>query len=69
MDGAAADRDRAAIHAGPQSVDPQPVGIVGIIAPWNYPLQLTLAPAIGAIVAGNRVMIKPSELTLGFRRC
>lgn len=45
---------------------PQPLGVVGIIAPWNYPLQLTLAPAIGAIAAGNRVMIKPSELTPHF---
>jgi coniferyl-aldehyde dehydrogenase len=45
---------------------PQPLGVVGIIAPWNYPLQLTLAPAIGAIAAGNRVMIKPSELTPRF---
>jgi len=45
---------------------PQPLGVVGIIAPWNYPLQLTLAPAIGAIAAGNRVMIKPSELSPHF---
>jgi coniferyl-aldehyde dehydrogenase len=45
---------------------PQPLGVVGIIAPWNYPLQLTLAPAIGGIAAGNRVMIKPSELTPHF---
>jgi coniferyl-aldehyde dehydrogenase len=45
---------------------PQPLGVVGIIAPWNYPLQLTLAPAIGAIAAGNLVMIKPSELTPHF---
>lgn len=45
---------------------PQPLGVVGVIAPWNYPLQLTLAPAIGAIAAGNRVMIKPSELTPHF---
>jgi coniferyl-aldehyde dehydrogenase len=45
---------------------PQPLGVVGIIAPWNYPLQLTLAPAIGALAAGNRVMIKPSELTPHF---
>ena len=45
---------------------PQPLGVVGIIAPWNYPLQLTLAPAIGAIAAGNRVMIKPSELVPRF---
>ncbi|MGY3031591.1 hypothetical protein ACVIIV_000761 [Bradyrhizobium sp. USDA 4354] len=45
---------------------PQPLGVVGIIAPWNYPLQLTLAPAIGAIAAGNRVIIKPSELVPRF---
>ena len=45
---------------------PQPLGVVGIIAPWNYPLQLTLGPAIGALAAGNRVMIKPSELTPRF---
>jgi coniferyl-aldehyde dehydrogenase len=45
---------------------PQPLGVVGIIAPWNYPLQLTLAPAIGAIAAGNRVLIKPSELSPHF---
>ncbi len=45
---------------------PQPLGVVGIIAPWNYPLQLTLAPAVAALAAGNRVMIKPSELTPRF---
>jgi coniferyl-aldehyde dehydrogenase len=45
---------------------PQPLGVVGIIAPWNYPLQLTLAPAVGALAAGNRVMIKPSELAPRF---
>ncbi|MGB5905607.1 MAG: coniferyl aldehyde dehydrogenase [Xanthobacteraceae bacterium] len=45
---------------------PQPLGVVGIIAPWNYPLQLTLAPAVAAIAAGNRVMIKPSELVPRF---
>jgi coniferyl-aldehyde dehydrogenase len=45
---------------------PQPLGVVGIIAPWNYPLQLTLAPAVAAIAAGNRVMIKPSELVPQF---
>jgi len=41
----------------------QPVGVVGVISPWNYPVQLALAPAIAAIAAGNRVMLKPSELT------
>ena len=45
---------------------PQPLGVVGIISPWNYPLQLTLVPAIAAIAAGNRVMIKPSELVPQF---
>ncbi len=44
-------------------IEPQPLGVVGIISPWNYPLQLALAPAIAALAAGNRVMIKPSELT------
>jgi coniferyl-aldehyde dehydrogenase len=41
----------------------QPLGIVGIIGPWNYPVQLTLSPLAGALAAGNRIMIKPSELT------
>ena len=41
----------------------QPLGVVGVIAPWNYPVQLALAPAITALAAGNRVMLKPSELT------
>jgi coniferyl-aldehyde dehydrogenase len=40
----------------------QPLGIVGILAPWNYPLNLTLLPLTDALAAGNRVMIKPSEL-------
>lgn len=42
---------------------PQPLGVVGIISPWNYPVQLALSPASAALAAGNRVMIKPSELT------
>lgn len=44
-------------------IEPQPLGVVGVISPWNYPVQLALAPAVAAIAAGNRVMIKPSELT------
>jgi coniferyl-aldehyde dehydrogenase len=43
----------------------QPVGVVGIISPWNYPIQLALMPLIAALAAGNRVMLKPSELTPG----
>ena len=51
---------------GKNRLIPQPLGVVGIIAPWNYPLQLTLAPAVAAIAAGNRMMIKPSELAPRF---
>jgi aldehyde dehydrogenase (NAD+) len=39
----------------------QPLGVVLIIGPWNYPLQLLLAPLVGAIAAGNCVVLKPSE--------
>lgn len=43
-------------------IDPMPKGLVLIIAPWNYPLQLALLPLISAIAAGNTAIIKPSEL-------
>ena len=42
-------------------IQPRPLGVVLVIAPWNYPLQLSLAPAVAAIAAGNAVVIKPSE--------
>ncbi len=48
---------------GRARIERQPVGVVGIISPWNYPVQLALAPALGALAAGNRVLLKPSELT------
>lgn len=41
----------------------QPVGVVGIISPWNYPVNLALAPLVSALAAGNRVLLKPSEHT------
>ena len=41
----------------------EPYGVVLIIAPWNYPFQLAIAPLIGAIAAGNTAVIKPSEAT------
>lgn len=44
----------------------QPLGVVGIVAPWNYPLNLMLSPLTGALAAGNRAMLKPSELTPAF---
>lgn len=40
-----------------------PLGVVGVIAPWNYPFYLGIGPLTAALAAGNRVMIKPSELT------
>jgi len=45
---------------------PQPLGVVGVISPWNYPFQLGVLPALGALAAGNRVLLKPSELTPSF---
>jgi len=47
-------------------VRPEPMGVVGILSPWNYPLQLALSPLVDAIAAGNRVIIKPSEHTPAF---
>jgi coniferyl-aldehyde dehydrogenase len=41
----------------------QPLGVIGIIAPWNYPASLSLIPLATALAAGNRAMIKPSEYT------
>jgi coniferyl-aldehyde dehydrogenase len=41
----------------------QPLGVVGVIAPWNYPVNLALVPLATAIAAGNHVMLKPSEHT------
>lgn len=47
---------------------PQPAGLVGIIAPWNYPLYLAAAPLANALVAGNRALIKMSEYAPRFAR-
>lgn len=44
-------------------VVPQPLGVIGVIVPWNYPIFLTLGPLIGALSAGNRVMVKTSSFT------
>jgi len=41
----------------------EPLGVVLVIAPWNYPVQLLLLPAVGAIAAGNAVVLKPSEVS------
>ena len=47
-------------------VEHVPLGVVGIVAPWNYPLFLTAGPLIDALAAGNRATIKPSEITPRF---
>ena len=40
-----------------------PVGVVGIISPWNFPFQLAMVPVVSALIAGNTVVLKPSEVT------
>lgn len=50
-------------RAGRAFVEYQPKGVVGVMAPWNYPVSLSLIPLATALAAGNRVMLKPSELT------
>jgi coniferyl-aldehyde dehydrogenase len=44
----------------------EPLGVIGIISPWNYPLQLALSPLVDALAGGNRAIIKPSEQTPAF---
>lgn len=54
----------ALTHFGSKGkVVPEPYGVTLIIAPWNYPFQLAIAPLVGALVAGNTIVLKPSELT------
>lgn len=63
-------RERRAVSPAPLAllgarawVDYLPKGTVGVISPWNFPFNLTFAPLAGVLAAGNRAMIKPSELT------
>lgn len=44
-------------------IEYKPLGVVLIIAPWNYPFQLSLVPLISALIAGNTVLLKPAEIT------
>jgi coniferyl-aldehyde dehydrogenase len=48
---------------GSSQVVPQPLGVAGIVVPWNYPLYLAIGPMVPALAAGNRVMVKMSETT------
>ena len=49
------------VQPGRATIVRQPLGVVLVISPWNYPLQLALLPLAGAMAAGNCVVIKPSE--------
>jgi coniferyl-aldehyde dehydrogenase len=51
---------------GRNELRPQPLGVIGIIVPWNYPLYLAIGPLVDALVAGNRAMVKMSEFTPRF---
>jgi aldehyde dehydrogenase (NAD+) len=57
---------RTPLHQFPASsfIHYEPYGLVLILAPWNYPFQLVMAPLIGAVAAGNTILLKPSEFTL-----
>ncbi len=50
-------------NVGRAHVEYQPKGVIGVMAPWNYPFSLTIIPLATALAAGNRAMLKPSELT------
>ena len=60
----APERVKVALTFKPGSAEiiPEPLGVVLIIAPWNYPMQLLLAPLVPALAAGNTVVLKPSEV-------
>src|SRR4051794_31384158 len=55
--------DPALYGSGRAFVLPQPMGVVGNISPWNFPFDLSLGPLVEMLAAGNRVVLKPSELT------
>ena len=48
---------------GRSRIEYQPLGVVGVIAPWNFPVYLTFGPLAGVLAAGNRALVKPSEFT------
>jgi aldehyde dehydrogenase (NAD+) len=50
------------LQPGKSEVHQEPLGVVLVIGPWNYPFQLIMSPLVGAIAAGNTVVVKPSEI-------
>jgi aldehyde dehydrogenase (NAD+) len=53
---------------GSAKIHPEPLGVVLIIGPWNYPFQLMISPLVGAIAAGNCAILKPSEIAANTSR-
>ncbi len=53
----------SSLFGSKSSITPEPLGLVLVISPWNYPFALSLIPVIGAIAAGNCVILKPSEIS------
>jgi coniferyl-aldehyde dehydrogenase len=53
--------DRLSFGLGSNRVIPQPLGVVGVIVPWNFPLNLSLVPLVSILAAGNRALVKMSE--------
>lgn len=53
--------DRVVFGMASNTVIPQPLGVIGVIVPWNFPLNLTLVPMVAIFAAGNRAMVKMSE--------
>ncbi len=51
------------LFGGRSRIEYQPLGVVGVISPWNFPVNLTFGPLAGILAAGNRALIKPSEFT------
>ena len=51
------------LRSGSNHIEYQPLGVVGVISPWNYPVNLSLMPVVTAIAAGNRVMLEPSKFS------
>ena len=61
--------DRLAFGLARNTVVPQPLGVVGVIVPWNFPLNLSLVPLTFILAAGNRAMVKFSENSRRFAAC
>lgn len=60
--------DKTMFFGGKNRVIPQPLGVVGIIVPWNFPVNLTFMPLAAAFAAGNRAMVKMSENSITLTR-